>query len=86
MLSDLHSIMYIPPPDTDRSLASSVEDEQPSVIRIFHASLGDFLLDKSRSAKFYIDAGTAHANLTRYFLKHLSKMDPSTSQGRIFNK
>jgi len=76
-LSDLHSVMDVPAPATNRA---------SSVIRIVHASLGDFLLDKSRSAKLYIDAGNAHANLTRYFLKHLSKTDLSTSKGHIFNK
>ena len=77
VLSDLHSIMDVPAPTTDRT---------SSEIRILHASLGDFLLDKSRSSKFYIDAGKAHANLTLYFLKHLSKTNISTSEGRIFNK
>ncbi|KAF8802001.1 hypothetical protein BYT27DRAFT_7197458 [Phlegmacium glaucopus] len=77
IFSDLHSIMDVPPPSTDRKL---------SQIRIYHASLADFLLDKSRSVKFYIDAGNAHANLTQYFLKHLSKMDPSTLEGHILNK
>ncbi|KAF8817200.1 hypothetical protein BYT27DRAFT_6949245 [Phlegmacium glaucopus] len=71
ILSDLHSVIDVPAPSTD---------EVSSVIRTFHASLGDFLLDKSRSGKFYIDAGNAHANLTRYFLKHLSKTDLSTSK------
>ncbi|KAF8802012.1 hypothetical protein BYT27DRAFT_7197473 [Phlegmacium glaucopus] len=77
ILSDLHSIMDVPAPATNRNSPQ---------IRIYHASLGDFLFDKSRSAKFYIDAGNAHANLTLYCLKHLSKMDLSTSEGHIFNK
>ena len=75
ILSDLHSVIDVPAPAADRA---------SSVIRIFHASLGDFLLDKSRSTKLYIDTGNAHATLTRYFLKHLSKMDLSTSKGHIF--
>ena len=74
ILSDLHSIMHIPTPDADST---------SSMIHIFHASLGDFLLDKSRSATFYIDAGNAHANFTQYFLKHLSKTDLSMSKGHI---
>ncbi|KAF8802055.1 hypothetical protein BYT27DRAFT_7113565 [Phlegmacium glaucopus] len=77
ILSDLHSIMDMPVPATDMN---------SSQICLYHASLGDFLLDKSRSAGFYIDAGNAHANLTRYFLKHLSKTDLSISEGYIFNK
>ena len=83
ILSDLHSIMHIPPP-IKRSLPKALASLR--VIHIFHASLGDFLLDKLRSVKLYIDAGDVHANLTRYFLKHLSKTEPSTSEGHIFNK
>ncbi|KAF8801487.1 hypothetical protein BYT27DRAFT_7174195 [Phlegmacium glaucopus] len=71
ILNALHSIMDVPVPSTD--IVSPT-------IRIYHASLGDFLLDKSRSAKLYIDAGSAHANLTQYFLKHLSNTDHHTSQ------
>ncbi|KAF8801253.1 hypothetical protein BYT27DRAFT_7310893 [Phlegmacium glaucopus] len=77
ILSDLHSIMDVPAPATNMN---------SSEIPIYHASLGDFLLDEARSAKFYIDVGNAHAKLTWYFLKHLSKTDPSTSEGYIFNK
>ncbi|KAF8814331.1 hypothetical protein BYT27DRAFT_7238893 [Phlegmacium glaucopus] len=77
ILSDLHSIMDIPSPGTNRSsslYASSggMLKESSSVIHIFHVSLGDFLLDKSRSGRFYIDAGNAHANITRYFLNFLA--------------
>ena len=75
ILTDLHSIVDVPAPDTDRT---------SSTIHLFHASLGDFLLDKSRSAAFYIDAGNAHANLTQYFLKHLSKADLSIAEGDHF--
>ncbi|KAF8805051.1 hypothetical protein BYT27DRAFT_7298858 [Phlegmacium glaucopus] len=82
ILSDLHSIMDVPSASADRNILN----ELMSVIRISHASLGDFLLDKSRSAQFHIDAGKAHANITRYFLKYLSMTDLSASQGHLFNK
>ncbi|KAF8805049.1 hypothetical protein BYT27DRAFT_7193581 [Phlegmacium glaucopus] len=90
ILSDLHSILNVPSPVTDRSSSSYASSKRmlkksSSVIRILHASLGDFLLDKSRSAQFYIDAGNAHTNLTRYFLKYLSKTDLSASKGHISN-
>ncbi|KAF8801499.1 hypothetical protein BYT27DRAFT_6794889 [Phlegmacium glaucopus] len=75
MLSDLHSIIDVPVPSANRVLP---------VIRIYHASLGDFLLDKSRSAELYIDSGSAHANLMQYFIKHLSKADLYIPQGHIF--
>ncbi|KAF8801492.1 hypothetical protein BYT27DRAFT_7341968 [Phlegmacium glaucopus] len=73
ILSALHSIMDVPMPSADII-------SEPREIRIYHASLRDFLLDKSRSAKLYIDVGRTYANLTRYFLKHLSNMDPYTLQ------
>ncbi|KAF8806763.1 hypothetical protein BYT27DRAFT_7233598 [Phlegmacium glaucopus] len=56
ILSDLHSIMKIPPPSNNRmmpmilSLHASLGDMMnvsSSMIHILHASLGDFLLDKS---------------------------------------
>ncbi|KAF8800988.1 hypothetical protein BYT27DRAFT_7148108, partial [Phlegmacium glaucopus] len=69
ILSDLRSIMDVPTNET-------------SVIRILHASLGDFLLDRSRSGEFHIHMGNAHANLTQYFLRHLSEIDPSMSKDK----
>ncbi|KAF8800990.1 hypothetical protein BYT27DRAFT_7311356 [Phlegmacium glaucopus] len=76
ILSELRSIVYVPAPAT----------AEASVIRILHDSLRHFLLDKSRSKEFHIDIGNSHANLTQYFLRHLSEIDPSMSKGHIFNK
>lgn len=75
ILSDVHSIITIP---------TSTIDSTSSEIRILHASLADFLLDESRSGSFYIHQGSAHANLTRYFLKHLSNTEVSTSENEYF--
>ena len=72
LLSDLHSIVEF-------------SDSASSVIRLLHTSLGDFLFDSSRSGRFHINMGNAHANLTRHFLKHLSKKHSSTSNGIIFH-
>ena len=44
ILSDLHSIMYVPP--------ANQPDEE---IRLYHASFADFLRDQSRAGPFYID-------------------------------
>ncbi|KDR70024.1 hypothetical protein GALMADRAFT_160180 [Galerina marginata CBS 339.88] len=49
-LSSLHSILQIPTHDYDD-------------ITIIHASLGDFLFDRSRSGTYYLDSSLAHADL-----------------------
>jgi len=46
ILSDLHSIISVPPPD-----------DGVTELRLFHASLPDFLLDRSRSKDFFLDQG-----------------------------
>ena len=54
-LSELHSILYIPPlPNPDEL------EIQPT-----HASLQDFLVDKLRSAKYYFDEEVFHTDLAR---------------------
>jgi len=61
ILTDLHSIIYVPPPrDKSRELG------------FFHASLPDFLLDRSRSMDFFLDQGTAYAKLTGLAVKHIN--------------
>ncbi|KAF8961172.1 hypothetical protein BDZ97DRAFT_1227999 [Flammula alnicola] len=60
ILSDLHSIIAVPPPDDTKS-----------ELRISHASLGDFLLDRSRSGQFFVDAGLGHTKITTLLIKHI---------------
>jgi hypothetical protein len=61
ILTDLHSIIYVPPPgDEFREL------------RFFHASLPDFLLDRSRSMDLFLDQGAAYAKLTGLAVKHIN--------------
>lgn len=62
ILADLHSVIYVPTP---------YSSEQPR-LRILHASLQDFLLDRSRSRRFFIDAPKAHARMAQYCIKHTS--------------
>jgi hypothetical protein len=57
LLSELHSIIFVPP-----------EDE----LRFFHASLRDFLLDRSRSKDLFLDQGAAYTKLTGLALKHIN--------------
>ena len=53
VLSNLHSIISVP----------SV-DERDLPLRLFHASLGDFLMDHSRSGDmFFLDSGVCHRNI-----------------------
>ena len=63
ILSDLHSIIAVPSP----------QDIANRNLRLFHASLGDFLLDKSRSGNLFIDAREAHAHMARYCIRRMPK-------------
>jgi len=61
ILTDLHSIIYVPPPgDEFRELG------------FFHASLPDFLLDRSRSKDLFLDQGAAYATLAGLAVKHIN--------------
>jgi len=62
ILNDLHSLILIP----------STED-RTSEIRFYHASLPDFLLDRSRSGKFFIDTNEASTRITRQVMKHFKR-------------
>jgi hypothetical protein len=61
LLADLHSIIYVPPPR-----------EGFEELRFFHASLPDFLLDRSRSMDLFLDQGAAYAKLTGLAVKHIN--------------
>jgi hypothetical protein len=61
ILTDLHSIIYVPPPG-----------DKFGELRFFHASLPDFLLDRSRSMDLFLDQGAAYAKLTGLAVKHIN--------------
>jgi len=61
ILSDLHSIISVPSPESAFS-----------GIWFFHASLPDFLLDQSRSTDLFLDQGVAYAKFTSLFVKHIN--------------
>ncbi|KIM44126.1 hypothetical protein M413DRAFT_375318 [Hebeloma cylindrosporum] len=66
ILSDLHSIIDVPRPGGwGREL------------RFFHASLPDFLLDRSRSLDFFLNRGDAYAKLTELAVKHINNSTAS---------
>jgi hypothetical protein len=62
ILSDLHSILYIPP-----------KDDRKEKIKILHASLYDFLLDAKRSGRFFIDLVKSRTTIARKILEVLAK-------------
>jgi hypothetical protein len=58
ILGDLHSIIRVPP--------------LGNKLHFFHASLPDFLLDRSRSMDLFLDQGAAYAKLTGLAVKHIN--------------
>jgi len=66
ILSDLHSLIHVPSPG-----------DKSSEPRFFHASLPDFLLDRSRSMDLFLDEGTACSKLIGLAVKHIN--NPSES-------
>ena len=71
-LVDLHSILDIP--------AQSDTGE----IRVSHVSLGDFLLDQTRSGEYHINQGHAHANLSQHLMRCISKRFAGNSMSSLF--
>ena len=62
ILSDLHSIIAVPSTLYGRDIP----------LRFFHASLGDFLTDRSRSGDtFFLDPGVCHRKITNRITKLL---------------
>ena len=76
ILSDIHSIIFVPPP------------ENPfKTLEFFHASLSDFLLDRSRSMDLFLDQGVAYAKFTSLAVKHINNPAESplgSNQGMSF--
>lgn len=60
LLKDLHSVVYVPLPS-----------QRSESIRLFHASLGDFLLDRTRSGRFFIDPEEGHSRMGKYCIRYL---------------
>lgn len=75
ILCDLGSVVQVIEHDLvgDRSL------------HIFHASLEDFLLDKSRSGAFWLDAASRHAEFAQLYIKYfLGEFSPCIVGPQIF--
>ncbi|KAF8951917.1 hypothetical protein BDZ97DRAFT_832186 [Flammula alnicola] len=56
LLSDMHAILNIP-------------QDRTREISLYHASLGDFLLDPSRSQTFFIDVKKGHTHIARKYIQ-----------------
>lgn len=66
-------LLFFQPGDTQLILTDllsivAVEDRY-SPVRLYHASLNDFLLDESRSGPLFVDLSKAHERLARGYLK-----------------
>lgn len=74
LLSDLHSVVNVPPKGDDWRTP-----------KISHASMSDFLLNRERSGKFYIDEREGYVKLAVMALKHLRCLiSPSRTFGMEF--
>jgi hypothetical protein len=71
-LVDMHALLFVPAA-TDLSLP-----------RIYHASLSDFLMDRSRSFAYYIDESRRRANLCLRWLKVIETCPYSRADGTLF--
>ena len=68
-LGDLHSILNVP--DPRRSPATPNSKPPDAGIRILHSSLIDFLTDRSRAGRYFINSVKVHAELARACTRNL---------------
>ncbi|KAF8967524.1 hypothetical protein BDZ97DRAFT_526631 [Flammula alnicola] len=71
LLSDMHAVLNIPRDRTHE-------------ISLYHASLGDFLLDPSRSQAFFIDVKKGHTRLARKYIQFTSGRPEVGNSRRLF--
>jgi len=72
MLSDLHAFVHVPKP-------KDLDDP----IHILHDSLPDFLFDKSRSGRFFIDPRNGHAKVTAHWIEYVQRQS-QRDHGALF--
>ena len=70
LLSDLSSVIALP-----------LREEADGQIRILHASLTDFLYDRSRSVNMFIDVEAAHAFIAIRLMHRFNQPPPQTQGG-----
>ena len=69
LLSDLSSIIALP-----------LTEEVDGQIQILHASLTDFLYDRSRSVDMFIDVEVAHAFIAIHLMQRFNRSPPQTRE------
>ncbi|KAF8175135.1 hypothetical protein BJ912DRAFT_38941 [Pholiota molesta] len=62
-LTDMHALVQVPTSDSG---------ENNNGLRLYHASLHDFLMDKSRTERFFLDATLRHTDLARRLLRYIT--------------
>ncbi|KAF8199717.1 hypothetical protein BJ912DRAFT_662986 [Pholiota molesta] len=61
VLLDMHALVFVPPPTSPEA-----------ALRIHHASLYDFLTDRSRSQEFFVDAKQGHIMIGQCWLRMIA--------------
>jgi len=74
LLADLHAIISVPPGEMDQILNDPLPPPWGEFceFQFFHASLPDFLLDRSRSRDLFVDEGAAYLKFTELAVKHIN--------------
>lgn len=68
-LGDLHSIINVPDPRRNSNSTNSKASD--AGIRILHSSLNDFLTDRSRAGRYFINSVKVHADLAQACTRNL---------------
>jgi nucleoside-triphosphatase THEP1 len=61
-LIDMHALVHVP----------SSDDDEDNHLRLFHACLHDYLMDKSRTERFFLDARLRHTDLARRLFRYIT--------------
>lgn len=74
ILCDLGSVLQVVEDPTTRN----------RTLHFFHASLEDFLLDRSRSGEFWVDASKRHEEFAHLYMLYLSQNGKLFLFGRFY--
>ncbi|KAF8178753.1 hypothetical protein BJ912DRAFT_650319 [Pholiota molesta] len=73
VLTDMHALIQVPTSDGSN---------KNNKLRLYHASLYDFLMDKSRTERFFLDATLRHTDLARRLFRYLTTASKKEYEGR----
>ena len=65
-------------------LSSLISIDDSGVLNLMHASLGEFLVDRSRSGDYHIDLASAHADILCCFIKYVELLEGRLDVKKIF--